>query len=135
MVRRTFLLAVFSFFALAACGDDDATGPGSSITGTYQLQTVNGQPLPYTIFDFGANKVEATQATLTLNENRTFNGAVTLRRTENGAVRTETVTESGSYTQTDNTIQFTFLNNTATGVVSGNSLTVNTSGAVLVYQK
>ena len=45
MMRRLVMLALAG--TLAACSTD-STGPNGSVTGTYTLRTIDGQPLPYT---------------------------------------------------------------------------------------
>lgn len=45
------LMLVLTLAALAACG---STEPGDDVRGSYTLESVNGQPLPYTYaLDFG----------------------------------------------------------------------------------
>jgi len=41
-------LAMFALAATLAACNSDATGPNGSVSGTYELRTLNGQPLPYT---------------------------------------------------------------------------------------
>ncbi len=41
-------LAMFALAATLAACNSDATGPNGSVAGTYELRTLNGQPLPYT---------------------------------------------------------------------------------------
>jgi hypothetical protein len=45
-MRRLVMLALASTM-LASCSSD-STGPNGSVTGTYTLRTIDGQPLPYT---------------------------------------------------------------------------------------
>jgi hypothetical protein len=45
-MRRLVMLALASTM-LASCSAD-STGPNGSVTGTYSLRTIDGQPLPYT---------------------------------------------------------------------------------------
>src|SRR5438128_10843075 len=42
------LLLACAAVALLGCGGSDSTGPAASIEGSWNLQTANGQPLPYT---------------------------------------------------------------------------------------
>ena len=44
-MRRLAMLALAA--TMAAC-NSDSTGPNGSVAGTYELRTINGQPLPYT---------------------------------------------------------------------------------------
>lgn len=41
-------LAMFALAGTLAACSLDSTGPNGSVTGTYQLRTINGQNLPYT---------------------------------------------------------------------------------------
>lgn len=139
MLRRTLLsalLMVASLFTLGACGD--STGPGGgSITGTYKLQTVNGNPLPYVIVQVGSDKVEVSEGSLTLNADNTYSSRFTFRTTEGGQVTTETDTSVGTYTRNNNAITFTDSSDgeTITGSVSGNTITFTEEGLVLVFKK
>jgi len=45
-MRRLVMLALASTM-LVSCSAD-STGPNGSVTGTYTLRTIDGQPLPYT---------------------------------------------------------------------------------------
>lgn len=133
MIRRAFL-AVLSVFVLAACGDD-STGPGSSIAGTYQLQTVNGQQVPATVVQAGNNKTVIASGSLILNQNNTFFAAMTIESTVNGLVDSETQASTGTYTRNNTSIQFTSEGKTVTGTLSGNTLTVSDTDMTLVYKK
>ena len=133
MIRRAFL-AVLSVFALTACGDD-STGPGSSITGTYQLQTVNGQQVPATVLQTGNDKTVITSGSLLLNQNNTFFAAMTIESTVGGLVDSETQASTGTYTRNNDSIQFTSSGKTVTGTLSGNTLTVSDRDMTLVYKK
>lgn len=137
MLRRTFFAAL-SLFVLGACGDGDSTGPDSSITGTYQLQSYDGQSLPATVFEAGEDRFEITGGTLTLNQDQTYSVTFALRGVEGGVVVTETETDTGTYTLSNNTIQFSDVGGpNATGTVNGSTLTVTIDGegTVLVFQK
>jgi hypothetical protein len=47
---RKYVLLAAGLVALAAC-NNDSTSPNGSVTGTYSLRTVNGNPLPFTFSD------------------------------------------------------------------------------------
>lgn len=113
--RRLALLALgaLTLFGTTACGnDDEPSGPGRGITGTYDLRTVNGQNLPATVYegnDFGFQyKVEVTAGRITLNSNNTFTDLTAIRQTvNNGTPETDTVTVNGTYTRNANTLTLT----------------------------
>jgi hypothetical protein len=51
---KRLLVTLFAFALLGtATACSDSTGPGSSLAGTYSLQTVNGQSLPVTLCSGG----------------------------------------------------------------------------------
>ena len=92
-------------FVLAACGDS-STEP-EPIWGTYTLQTMAEQPLPYVIYQVGADKFEITAGDMRLDSDMTFSNTNTLRTTEIGVVTTRTITYSGTFTVNDSFLTFT----------------------------
>lgn len=58
----------------AACADKDPTGPETvDITGTYTLETINNQPMPYVLVQFLSIYILAQLGgTMTLNADRTY---------------------------------------------------------------
>jgi hypothetical protein len=136
IARTAVLLPLVTLaFALVACGD--STGPSdSSIAGTYSLSTVNGMPVPVTIFQIGDDKLEIATGTLTLGASNTFNLQIGLRYTEEGVVTTETDGTTGTYTRNGGSLVFTAIGGeTSSGSVSGNSVTMSEEGLVLVFGK
>ena len=129
---------------LTACGDGggdggDATGPGgTSIFGTYTLETINGSSLPFVVFQVGNDKVEITAGSVQLNSDNTYSVSVTFRLTEAGTVTTETDTGAGTFTATGSTIQFSDAGDGSgpfTGSISGNTLTIIDDGDTFVFGK
>ena len=59
LAPATLLLAL----AAGACSSD-SNGPDVSVVGTWQLQTVNGQALPYVVAQSGSDKIEVTSDVL-----------------------------------------------------------------------
>lgn len=125
--------------AMAACGGDGAgtTGPTpTSIAGTYQLQTFDGEALPATIVDVPDLKVEILSGNFILASNFTFTTSATFRITESGQVSTETETSPGTYAVTGSTVTFTYTaGGTDTGTISGNTLTLTGEGFTAVFKK
>jgi hypothetical protein len=78
--------------ALAACTQSD-TAPTVSLTGSYRLQMMNGQPLPYRYTASDGTLVEIDGEVLTLNSNGTYADVAQLY-TAQGAVTTR---EYGTY--------------------------------------
>ncbi len=60
MLRRT-LLSLFVSPLILACSD--STGPGAGLVGTWHLQTVDGEPLPFILSESGSDKLELTAET------------------------------------------------------------------------
>jgi hypothetical protein len=124
--------------ALCACGGDSPTEPTqASIAGTWELSTVNGSPLPYTVASFGADKVEIISEAVTFTANGTFSALSNTRTTESGQVTTESDTDTGTYTLNGTAITLTFASDatTATGTISGNTITAAESGFSFVFKK
>jgi hypothetical protein len=124
---------------LAACGGDDGpTAPTmASIAGTWNLQTVNGSPLPFTVAQSGADKIEVLGDAITVTATATFTQLTQVRVTQGGQATTQSVADAGSYTLSGKTVTFTFNSDgsSGTGTLNGTTLTVTDSGIALVYRK
>ncbi|HEX9165520.1 MAG TPA: lipocalin family protein [Gemmatimonadales bacterium] len=122
MIRRSLLPMLISLLVLACT---DATGPSRGLVGTWRLQTVNGLPLPFTLSEGPADKLELTGEALTLVAAGTFTMVTTFRVTQGGNVFPESVPDQGSYTVNGSTVTFTFESDgsTITMTVSGNTMT------------
>ena len=86
-MRRIALLA--AVVALAAC-NNDSTSPNGSVTGSYSLHTVNGNPLPFTFSD--GSVLVSDQ--LMLNANGTYVGQAAHCSGTGGATDTNGCTSS-----------------------------------------
>ncbi len=137
-MRRLAVVLVLSAAAvLAGCGDK-ATGPSpASVAGTWNLQSVNGTQLPFIVIQVGNDKVEITSDVITASSNGTFTQLTTIQTTQSGQVTTDHATDSGTWSLSGTAVNFVFESNgsTGTGTLSGNTLTVATSGLSLVYRK
>ncbi len=133
----TVMTVVLAGGLLTACGEDDSTGTGgTSIFGTYTLQTVNGTSLPFVIIQIGNDKLEITGGSVRLNSDNTFSVSLTLRVTEAGTVTTLTETETGTLTVTGSTVRLTdSAGDVTTGSISGNTLTIIDEGDTFVLTK
>ena len=132
LAPATFLLAL----AAAACSSD-SSGPDVSVVGTWQLQTVNGQALPYVVAQSGSDKIEVTSDVLTVAEGGAFTEITTIRVTSGGTVTTQSIPDAGSYSVNGTAVNFTFQSDgsSGTGTLSESTLTVATQGVSLVYKK
>jgi hypothetical protein len=132
------LLAIYCTAAvvlLAGCDSEDAVLPTENVfTGTWNLGTVNGAALPYTVQS--TPKIELVGDQLVVSANGTFAVATQLRITNGTTITTQTVPDGGTYSVNGTSATFIF-NGGTTGAatVSGNTLTVAEPGVSLVYQK
>jgi hypothetical protein len=120
----------------AACGGGDGVSEPVSVAGTYTLQSVNGGPLPFVIFDESGYKLEITAASYVLTGAGTFTNSATFRETEGGAVLTSTETFTGQYTFSGSTVTFTDSEGEVyAGTISGGTLVFNEDGLSAVFVK
>jgi hypothetical protein len=139
MRRVTSVLALTLATVLAACGGSDkSTAPTTaSVAGVWNLQTVNGNNLPYTVIAVGSDHIEVTSDVITASSNGTFSQVTTLRVTQSGQTQTQNQPDSGTWSLNGTAVTFTFQSDgsTGTGSLSGNTLTVTEGGLALVYKK
>ena len=129
------LFATFAFALLGACGGgtDTTTPTSTSIKGTWSLQTINGQALPYLAKASPSTELTAEQITF---DDISFTLLQTFRITDNGSVSTQSSSGAGTYALTGASIVLTTTasadggGRTDPGTVSGNTLTVQTGAVV-----
>ena len=106
------------------------------MAGTYTLRTINGSPLPYTLFDFGGDKYEITAGAITLGAGGTWTQSGADRMTEGASVVTSTFTATGTYTLAGTVIT---LVSPGTGIVSGSvdsgRMSLTQDGVIEVFTK
>ena len=139
LARRvsTAILAA-ALCAAAACGSDSPAAPTSTnVVGGWNLRTVNGTGLPYTVNQTATSKHELTALTFTATGDGKFTESDSYRDTNNGVVTLSSSNDSGTWTINGNAITFTFasdgLSDTAT--ISGDVMTINDAGVVLVFDR
>ena len=134
-MRRALSLCTILFGI--ACGD--ATGPTpQSVAGTWNLQSVNGSSLPYSVPQGGLANEQIIAGILDVAANRTFTYTTTFRSNFSGQTTSFAATDSGSYAILGNAVRFVFASDssTGTGVFNGNTVTLAAEGfASLVYTK
>ena len=135
MRRMLAIACTVATVLLAGCDSNETTAPTeNSVAGTWNLTTVNGAPLPYTVQS--TPKIEVLGDQLVVSENGTFTSSTQLRFTNGTTITTQTGTDGGTYTLNGTAATFIFNSGTTgTGTVSGNTLTVAEAGVSLVYQK
>ncbi len=133
MLRRS-LLSLLSCLVVLSCGD--ATGP-DSLVGTWRLETVSGQPLPFTLEEDGGRKVELTGETVTLIASGRQTMVTYFRVTEGGSVLLESVPAPGNYTVNGSTLLLTFDADESmyTATVNGDMMTIDDIGLTFVYRR
>ena len=122
---------------ISACGSDSATA-ARSVVGSFTLQTVNGQPLPYTISDVPTSGVQilvVSPSTMIVKSNDTFQFVITTKSTVPGmgpVVQVDTAV--GTYRLSGRTLLMTAQGTTNQGEWDGvNRLTLNAMPDVLVF--
>ena len=132
---RSIFLSLFICLLGAAC--KDSTGPNTGAVGTWRLQTVDGQALPYTLEQSGEFKLELTAEVMTLDASGGVNMVTTFRVTDGSGVRPESIPAEGTYVVNGATITFTFPSDgsTPSATVSGNTMTLEDIGLTFVYRR
>jgi hypothetical protein len=131
------LAAVVPLTLSGACGDD-STSPEATIFGSYTLQTVNGNTLPWRFLVVGNDWAEITGGNGNINRDGTYSLTGNFRVMESGQTSTFSETSTGTYARNGNTITFTDQSNgaTASGTISGSQITVTDEGGVVyVFRK
>ena len=135
---RTITLVGIAF-VLAACGHD-GVGPTAApitVTGTYNVTTMDGQALPVTVLDLGAYKAKLASGTLNLKADGTYSFEYGIGIEDSGNIRSQLDTDGGSWTKSANTITLT---NTAgsltqTGTLSRGVMTLHSGTVVFALTK
>jgi hypothetical protein len=132
------LVLALSAVSILACGD--SSGPEfSSAVGTWNLVTVNGSALPFTLDFSQAYRLELLSDVFVASEDGTWTETTTLRETDNGTATTTTEQGNGTWTQTGNTVTVTESGGgteTNTATISGNTITLTQGqGFVAVYHR
>ena len=137
-IRRVAIAA--ALVTLAACKGDSSTAP-MSVVGTFNLQSVNGKALPYAVVDSvpgqPAFRVEIlSPSSLTINADKTFRFALTLKTAVGGSSSVATETATGVYTLAGNTVSLTANGETFAGEWDGNNtITLRGDGDLLVFKR
>jgi len=133
---RKLLLAVATL-AVLGCGSD-STGPIASVAGTWNLQTINGSPMPFTVL-FTASplyRLEILGDSFVANANGTYIETASVRETDGSTVTTSTATDVGTWVQNNNAIALTASDGTvSSAAISGDIITANESGDVFIYRR
>jgi hypothetical protein len=137
MRRVLALLILLAAASGIACGGDSGTNPTqASLAGTWNLSTINGSPLPFTV-QAASPKIEVLNDQIIAAAGGTFTETGNYRFTNAGVVSTQPFTDAGTWTLNGTAVSFHFNSDgsTGTGTVSGNTFTVAQSGFSSVYTK
>jgi hypothetical protein len=131
MLRRRSCLSALAVLAfLAACGGDPA-GPNADISGSYTLQSVNGNALPWRYLVFGGRDFEAiASGSGEINGNGTYSLAFNYLTGRGEQTFTSSGTTAGTYTRNGSAITFTDQTSgrQESGTVSGRQLSITCEG-------
>jgi hypothetical protein len=134
MLRRS-LLSLLTCSLVLACSD--ATGADRGVVGTWRLQTVDGQLLPFILTQNEVDKLELTGEAMTLLASGRFTMVTTFRVTDGSNVFLESIPDEGTYAVNGSTVTFTFNTDgsTVTATVDGTAMTLNDIGLTFVYRR
>jgi hypothetical protein len=134
MMRRLAVAVALSTLAFAG-GCKESTAPPREIAGIYELQTVDGSPLPVVLFDDAEGTEEMLSGHVDLFSNGTFSDITTIRTTVGGSTTEEDVAAEGTYRLRGSTVTFDSPSGDYTMELDGTTLTQDWNGFILVYQK
>jgi hypothetical protein len=131
-------LIALAAVALLGCGGD-STGPAANPVGTWNLQTVDNATLPYTLA-FIANplyKLELVSDVFVVRADGSYTETFTERETDGTTVTTTSDDDTGTWVQHNGSLTITSSSDqtSVNAAISGNTITVNTEGLVLVFKR
>ena len=125
LLRCIALAAHVSVFS--ACGSSEVSAPAVvSVTGTWNLSSVNGKPLPF-IFQAADPKLELLSKQYVIGSGGSFSYSYSVRATDDdGTVTTSNRTDTGTETLADNvvTLHHNADGATLTASVAGGTMTI-----------
>jgi hypothetical protein len=134
MLRRSFLSALAGLALLTACGD--SSGPGETdIVGSYTLQTMNGNALPWRAIVIGNDWFEFTSGSGSINADGTYSLTLNWRESTSGQIDSGAEPSVGTYSRNGNAITFTDASDGSTivGTITGRQISITSEGIVLVF--
>lgn len=103
-LRTAQVLGFATLLLAAACGDSPVE-PAPFTPGAFDLATIDGAALPYTVFQGQGYRLEILSSRVTLATDGTFTSTAQFRETVDGVVETTTENESGTYTVSGGTLR------------------------------
>lgn len=134
MRRTTALRATLLATALTlACSEP--TSP-LGLVGTYTLQSINSLPLPFTLQQTGATKVEVLDDVLFLSSSSSYSEVGHKRFTSNGIVTLAAPVDAGTFSRRGDVIAMeSLLIGHWEGTIQQRTLTLVQQGYTLVYKR
>lgn len=100
--------ALLICLTVIACGSDASTEPTAvTFAGTYTLQTVNGQKLPFVLIQQGANAATLLEDHLTIADGGSWSETESWRITANGSTTNQTIASAGTWLRSGNSLALT----------------------------
>jgi hypothetical protein len=99
-------LAMLLLAAAVACGGG-STEPTTNVSGVFTLRTINGLPLPQSIYSAADASLSISAGTLTLGSDRTYTLVENEHIVVSGTATDDIYTESGTFTVSGNSLEFT----------------------------
>ena len=133
---RRLAPVVLTGVLLTACGGDAFSPEG--VSGLYNLETVSGSPLPFSMTDdLTATMFTITAGSISLNANGTWGISTTGSATIEGTTTTLTTKRSGTFELVaPSTIRFTFPDEeTGSGTLDGDRITIIGEGDSFEYRE
>lgn len=138
MMSRLKVLVAAALLVGGAAACSDSTGVSAPADGTYTLNTISGNPLPFTVPDGFGNTVSIQSDFYSINSDGSYTETGTFQPT---GQQPATRLESGSWTQSNNVVQFNpdqssthyFGTLNSGGTVGGQTLSISLNGAIGIY--
>ena len=126
-IRRT-LFAIAAALVLGGCSDSNA--PSAHLDGLYELQTINGKPLPVTVFELNTYHLDVVAGDIVFASNGTFVQSLTTQDFDTGVAGLMTaIACTGRYQVRGSVVTLTAnvtpdCEGTVTATISGSKLTI-----------
>jgi nitrogen fixation protein FixH len=133
---RKLIFAAFAI-AIAGCGGD-STGPIASAVGTWNLQSIDGHTLPFTLISQASPpyQLDVVSDVFVAHSNGTYDETATIRENDNGTITTTTVPDNGTWTQNNGAVTVTASDGSvSSAAITGNIITLNADGDVYIYKR
>jgi hypothetical protein len=131
----TLGIAFASLVAISGCSAIDAIANGS-VTGTYELRSVNGSQPPALVYQEPGYSEEILSATFSLENDGSYSEAGIIRQTTNGRSVTSSTSSRGYYDEYNGDITFNEIGGrTYFGSYTGGRLVIQDQGMTLTYYR